>query len=52
MEMFCALGGLEPWESEWGRVGEIHYFWAWGQFPKMILAVRINEYVLMHAFVS
>lgn len=34
MEMFYALDGLEHWESEWEKVGEVHYSWAWGQFPK------------------
>lgn len=34
MEIFCGLDGLEPWESEQERVGEVHYSWAWGQFLK------------------
>lgn len=52
MEWFCALGGLESWESEWGRVSEVYPSWAWEGFPKMVLVVRIYEDVFMHAPVS
>ena len=33
-------------------MGEVHHSWAWGEFPKMVRAVRMHEYVVVHAFVS